>query len=363
MPSSIDAYPVSQSDSNPANQPDALQSASVIDLASARDSQPYTELSEPYALENSTEANAAEASSSASGLTGTAGQANDAAKTSTTAPTTANEASSLLAIGLGVIMGILLTGLLLGRKFFLSMLPARTHRNNNQQAIAIKQKPVADDVAPESPAGATKMPAPQIATEPEEVASAYVVNEAAEEIPEQDLNADINVDADLSEAIHAPRINLHASTEDSKIDFDMSDMEEPLEQTEKHSAPVNTSSDEDTSDMSDMGDMGTMRNLFSPSSINSIDGAPTTDFPVMADTDTTAEPPRLETQSVDIEATSSLQTLSDTVGDDNPDDQMSQTLTQALGLLERDYEDEMTASQILAQKDINEALAKGSFKH
>ena len=83
----------------------------------------------------------------------------------------------------------------------------------------------------------------------------------------------------------------------------------------------------------------------------------------MADTDSTAELPSLETQQVDIEATSSLQTLSETVAVENPDDHLSQTLTQALGLLERDYEDEMTASQILAQKDINEALAKGSFKH
>ena len=357
LPASVDAYPVSQSASSPANQPNALQSASVIDLNSARDSQPYTELSEPYSLGNRTEANAAEANSSERGVTGTAGQAKDAAAT------IANETSSLLAIGLGVLMGILLAGMLVGRKFFLLVLASRTHRNNSQQPVKTKQKPVADDVTTELPVAATEIPAPQIAAEPGEVAAAYIVNEVTEETSEQGLNAALNVDTDLPEAKQAPRINLHESNEDSQIDFDMSDLEEPLEQTEQYSAPVDASSDEDAADMSDMSDMGTMRNLFSPNSIDLTDDSPTTDLPVMADTDATAELPSLTTQPVDTEATSSLQVLSETVSVENPDDHLSQTLTQALGLLERDYEDAMTASQILDQRDIDEALETGASKH
>ncbi|MDP6674014.1 MAG: hypothetical protein QGH93_04070, partial [Gammaproteobacteria bacterium] len=41
---------------------------------------------------------------------------------------------------------------------------------------------------------------------------------------------------------------------------------------------------------------------------------------------------------------------------DNDDDDMSATLQEALSLLERDYEDEFTASQILERDEINRAI-------
>jgi hypothetical protein len=37
---------------------------------------------------------------------------------------------------------------------------------------------------------------------------------------------------------------------------------------------------------------------------------------------------------------------------------MSATLTEALGLLEKDYEDELSASQILKQQDVEQVLAE-----
>jgi hypothetical protein len=365
MPRDVDAYTVSQTDSNPAIQPDALQSASVIDLSKAQDTQAITEISEPYSLENRTEENASPTTPIDSNEAATAGQTESTANTSVPATAKSNEATSMQATGLGVLLGILMTGLLLGRKFLLSILPARAHRNSNKESSAVSQKSKApakrnDDVVTEPPAGTMEMPEPQLAVASGEVTSSSAVNEGTAEIQEQGLDSAANVDADFPEAVDSPRINLHESTEDSQIDFDMSDMEEPLEQTKKYSAPANASSAEDASGVFDHG---TMRNLFSPSSINLDDGTPTTDLPNMADTGSATELPNMETELVDIESTSSLQTLSETVGIENPDDHLSKTLTQALGLLERDYEDEMTASQILAQKDINEALAKGSFKH
>ena len=92
-------------------------------------------------------------------------------------------------------------------------------------------------------------------------------------------------------------------------------------------------------------------------------------FSEQSDAAQTAEIPGLamnardrEFAQVSVDDTSTLQTLSKSLANGNADDELSKTLTQALGLLERDYEDELSSSQILEQKDIQKAFAEQAAK-
>ncbi|HJP04406.1 MAG: hypothetical protein CL799_04050 [Chromatiales bacterium] len=58
------------------------------------------------------------------------------------------------------------------------------------------------------------------------------------------------------------------------------------------------------------------------------------------------------------ETMNDLQSLSTEAENGTINDRMSETLTQALGLLSQDYEDEMTASQILEAEEVEEAFAE-----
>jgi hypothetical protein len=74
----------------------------------------------------------------------------------------------------------------------------------------------------------------------------------------------------------------------------------------------------------------------------------------------TAEMPAPDSSHADIDITD-LESLSRRL-QDTQDDKLSATLTQALGLLEQDYEEQMTASQILDQREVDEAFSQHKRK-
>ncbi|RMF77352.1 MAG: hypothetical protein D6744_11450 [Planctomycetota bacterium] len=170
---------------------------------------------------------------------------------------------------------------------------------------------------------------------------------------------------------HAPRVSLRpSSADDSVSDFD--NMLDELEKTERFEAPrLNTSADTGKSGKSRLlEETGTMRSLFEETHDNDetadlpFSDNPTVDMvnradevtaelpemPSAADTDTTDD------EVVDIDITD-LESLSRRLADDG-DDALSATLTQALDLLEKDYEEEFTQSQLLEKEEVARAFAE-----
>lgn len=149
-------------------------------------------------------------------------------------------------------------------------------------------------------------------------------------------------------------------------------MLEDLEKTECFEAPKLGASDEESGKSPLLEQTGTMRSLFEETaSEHPGDDDVTVEMPdsesptveMRADTEATAELPAVDNDDtaaedvVDVDITD-LESLSRQLAD-NDDDRMSATLTQALDLLEQDYEDELTQSQILEKQQFAAALRQG----
>jgi len=226
----------------------------------------------------------------------------------TAATETETSMNPLLAVFAGVAMGILLALLILGRKIISPLLEGRARRK-----LAHTRAPAHS--AEREPA----VPAMKVSSKP--ATPAYggggIDVEFSEAAPEQAPLESAPLKTAPVAPEESPRVNLHE--------------------------------DEGT----DLEGTGTLRHLFEENA--SLQAAQeNTDATAGANTD---ELPALDTNEfVDVES-SDLDTLNQRLQDSGSDDKMSATLTEALGLLEKDYEDELSASQILKQQDVEQGLA------
>jgi len=265
----------------------------------------------------------------------------------------------LLAVGLGLLLGCILAALLLGRRLLTAVRSGRTNQlradaQNNENiptnlnaTASLKEVDfgVDTDVA-------ENHPEPVEHTDIIDIGIGTNISESAAISMDTEVSASHNHGAEVDkETNDAPRVSLR------DIDSTLAE-ETPLEKTERFSAPDFSSTGAvPESEASELKDTATMRQLFSDEVNSRRDKASQADD----DFNVTKELPDLGNAS-ELEATSDLQSLADNVVSDDPDDKFSATLNQALGLLEQDYEDEYSESQILEQREIQEAFAEHSTK-
>jgi len=333
-------------------------------------------------------------------------------------PVTAEQPNQLIAAGSGILAGAFLVALIFGRGLIASWLPARLRvsretppDNLSAEAETIVNLDVGEADNP-SIAAETSLPNPEtdIPAQPEATHSAFEDDfshadpelkaevahqpEGAQALqpepteaaafstpaePDSTEVAGTTTDAGLPEN-EAPRISLSGSepAADSTA-INLSDMEKPTEQTQAFRSLSMLDNDE-PAETSELDGTSTMHNLFESQKIavadsSNLDVTSTMhdifadEADVLGDNAETTEIPRVESDAIDtgfprvnIDDTSSLQSLSETIASGSSDDELSKTLTQALVLLEQDYEDELTNSQILDQKDIQKAFAEQAAK-
>jgi len=333
---------------------------------------------------------------------------------SASAPTAAKP-NSFLAAAMGILVGGLLAALILGRDLILAWLPGRLRRSNEKAAenLPIATEVQMDEAVPVtdySPAeeeipgtlAESKLPGePDIALPKFGAAPGNTDVSPAVSIVARDEDTRAQTEGSLAESEYEaaefdtssqkaapqdmpPRISPRESAPQSElIDLEPSDAEEPRENTQRYSDPSQLVAHELTESpeqVSELDGTSTMHNLFgtaAETSDNAADDLSSLDvtstmhniFGEFSDNAETKEIPGLvnstentEFTTAGIDDTSSLQTLSKSLADGHADDELSKTLTQALGLLEQDYEDELTNSQILEQKDIQKAFAEQAAK-
>ncbi len=227
----------------------------------------------------------------------------------TTATDTEMGMNPLLAVFAGVAMGLLLALLMLGRKIIAPLLEGRARR---QLARATAPAPSA-----------------------EREQAVFTVEVSSE--PATPAYGRGGIDVEFSEA--APQ-------------------QAPLESAPLKAAPVAPEEVPRVSLHEDEGialeGTGTIRHLFEENA--SLQQAQeNTDATAAGNT---AELPALGNDELFEVESSDLDTLNQRLQDSGSDDKMSATLTEALGLLEKDYEDELSASQILKQQDVEQVLAE-----
>jgi FimV-like protein len=184
-----------------------------------------------------------------------------------------------------------------------------------------------------------------------------------------DTDVDLDIGATAEDQLDSLDLDLNSlkseGTQDNVQQVDLVDIESPLdeeaplEKTERFSGPEFSSEGVELDQIpSELDGTGTMRKLFSEEADKrkAEEAVNNEEFTV------TQEMPGL-TADVDLDETSDLQSLADIVGIDNPDNQMSATLTQALGLLEQDYEDEFSEIQVLEHREIEAAFTEHANKN
>ncbi|NND53640.1 MAG: hypothetical protein HKN56_01575 [Gammaproteobacteria bacterium] len=305
--------------------------------------------------------------------------------------------STLLAILAGIGMGALLALLMLGRGIFGRMLEGRARRKAapglNHAATAAAADNADAGEATES------MGIPRPPTRPAyggagidvEVSEADATSDNVTPVDfnpftaADDEGAAATSDSETSApAGNAPRVSLRPAASDAPAshfdnmldgldDLDDSNSgDDTVDKTEHFVAPKPPA--EDNSKSALMAETGTMRDLFSESVQSSHDAddetaeMPVSESPTVemrADMEPTAELPSVdnddtaaeEVLDVDVDITD-LESLSQHLTDEDKDEKVSATLTQALDLLEQDYEEEFTQSQLLNKSDVDDALSQ-----
>lgn len=232
----------------------------------------------------------------------------------------------LLAVLAGIGMGLLLALLILGRKFITPLLEGRARREAARVPEAQRNsEPVFTTMEvgnkPSAPAyGGSGIDVEYSEIDSEPVAATPEPEQAQEQEQEQPVPTE------------APRVNLHQQETTAESDSSQAN--------NLHSRAA-------------LEGTGTMRSLFDEN--RPLQNAEEDTQSVSANTD---QLPELdESNLAEVEAESNdLDTLNRKLQDCGSDDQLSATLTDALGLLEQDYEDELTASQILRQQDVEQAI-------
>jgi len=280
--------------------------------------------------------------------------------------------NSLMAILAGVGLGALLALLLLGKNLLTPWLAGRTRRKTAMASPAAEAvNAVSADAAPSQASFSPTRAAyggggidVEIGEDPERSAETaqlkfnpFTVGDTDSETPTDD-----EVIADTASA---PRVSLRPEPDDTEATSDFDSMLEGLDDADLQT-PV---ADDNKARL--IEEMGTMHNLFeetaneNPGSDDVTAEMPDFESPTVemdgAD-GITAEMPSIENTSdttsketVDIDITD-LESLSQRLQDDSPDNDLSATLTQALDLLEQDYEEEFTQSQLLDQQQVAEAF-------
>jgi hypothetical protein len=220
----------------------------------------------------------------------------------------------LLAVFAGVAMGILLALLILGRKIITPLLEGRARR---QLARATPPAP--------APSAEREQAVPTVVVSSKPATPAYgsggISVEFSEAAPQQAALESAPLKAAPVAPEEVPRVSLHEGI-----------------------APEGTA----------LEGTGTMRHLFEENA--SLQQAQeNSDATAGANTD---ELPALGNNELFEVESSDLDTLNQRLQDCDSDDEMSATLTEALGLLEKDYEDELSASQILKQQDVEQVMAE-----
>jgi Tfp pilus assembly protein FimV len=200
----------------------------------------------------------------------------------------------------------------------------------------------------------------------------------AEEQPAiSDVEPDINisgtdsvVDLDLSDGDADPVSIATTGSVDIDLDFDEIMDGAFAEDIPSISTPVPATSEALTEDTgaAEPEATNTMRKLFSEEAETLLDNAYNdarkddgTEDVLEDEVSVTQDLPALNVGDDGLEASignpDSLQAMAEQADSDEPIDELELTLTKALGMLEQDYEDELSASQILDKKEVEKALA------
>jgi hypothetical protein len=265
----------------------------------------------------------------------------------------------LLAVGLGLLLGCIIAALMLGRRFlsgFVSgqaeQLSADAQDNQNLATDLSASANLKEVDFGEATDVVEDYSEPVANTHTAAVDSGTDISESETISLDAGASTNHNVNAEIDkETNDSPRISLH------DIDSTLAE-ETPLEKTERFSSPDFSSEDvELVSDASELKGTATMRELFSEEAENFRDETSQADD----DFTVTKELPDLG-DATDLEATSDLQSLTNDVESDTANDRLSATLSEALGLLEQDYEEEYSESKMLEQREIREAFAEQTSK-
>jgi LysM repeat protein len=315
------------------------------------------------------------------------------------AEATATSNSSFFGTTLWVLLGVILAAALLGRRFLTGFGKTEDadakkikslveHHEEPEAAVAVEAEETAvEDDTNSSPATditpeATDTDLVQAEPEPKPAAVDYDLQELTADAASNpfDTNDDAAIDINISDNITTDiGINID-DAESGSVDFDLtqaliseaplaadldSEAETPLETTKRFTGPdFSATGDITPGDLldvdTDMDNSVTMRKIFSQD-IAELQ-AKEHDNGIENDLNVPTEQPApdqdLDTSESFSSSTADLQTLaSHAETTENPDDSMTMRLTSVLGTLEQDYEDELTASQIIKQEDIDKALA------
>lgn len=278
----------------------------------------------------------------------------------------------LVAALAGIFMGVLLALVMLGRNIVGPLLEGRARR-----------KAALESAAAPTPAESKDETFRTVEVSSRPSRPAYGGGGIDVEIGEAPVaEATSEVDVDLSddapeetapEPNQAPRISLRSGEEDTASNAQLESLLDGInedsvaEKTSRFEAPPLNTPLEETAEhnVEGMDNTGTMRSLFEeqahePTQGEEIESAETVEMADESES-ATAELPSVDTDDVaDIDITD-LESLSQKL-QETQDDKLSATLTQALGLLEQDYENEMTASQILEQQEVDKAFSQHKAK-
>ncbi|MEE4184987.1 MAG: hypothetical protein V2J12_04395 [Gammaproteobacteria bacterium] len=275
-----------------------------------------------------------------------------AAEESSRAPATAASALAapepaeihpLVAVLAGMLLGALLAVAILGRSLLGSMPGRRRPAAAAGAAAGAATKPDIEPAAQDTL---------RLHREPADPLSYTRAGIDVELTPAADTNVDLDLsngftpfDDNSTTSPHPPRISLHDR------DNEFANMLDELAATGEVSALYAKPQAEPANN--------TIRDLFAALEPEADeDDAPTTEMPEQSD-QTTAKMPHLSTDEL---AAQDLQSLSRRLSDEADDERLSATLTQALQLLEKDYEDELSTSQRLSRDDIDDAFARRAGK-
>ncbi len=247
--------------------------------------------------------------------------------------------SPFMAVLAGVLMGALLALVMLGKNILGPLLEGRARRK-----AALEAKHVAPLTASKPAAKAAEAVTEDAAELPASVAAIP----AAPTYGGGGIDVEIGAAPDHGTVDGEVDVDLFAEPEDNSSDAAMATANAPRVSLRPETESADATHFEDLLDGLD--GTGTMRTLFDEETMEMADESESA----------TAELPAVDASHADIDITD-LESLSRRL-QETQDDKLSATLTQALGLLEQDYEEEMTASQILDQREADAAFSQHKAK-
>lgn len=286
--------------------------------------------------------------------------------------------SNMLAVGVGVVIGFLLSLLLLGRGLLQSLGQRKTQAYDSLPDIDWNAAPPAAKAAQHETADNASA-APAMSTRYKNNGGIEVSMEPYDDNGETNNDDEMDQRSEYTEqlnqpAAQTPRVSLR---QPGSPEFDpdespttaldgFDDFAALLEDDLATSAVTPESVDLDFSTATAKGagleadeGTGTIHRLFNAPHEGD-EGIH--DDEVTTELDSGSESLTVELPEID-SAANDLESLSRRLADRKNDDQLSATLTQALELLEKDYEEELTASQVVSREDAEAALSTKKSGH